>query len=313
MQLRLLLFSLLILLSAGAYGQCPGITLNISADNDFLCSTGGTVNFTNSSVGAPVGGSTFTWFVNGVQEGTTNGNASWSHDFSALGFGTHSVRVDVEDPTCPNLSRTFSVEIAPTPSASFSINEPLLCSRKDINFTNNSTNTTGNTTYNWDFGDGNSSSATNPTHTYTAVGNYNVTLTVSNGPGCSNTTIPQTVNVGETPIINISGSDISGDMQHCFTAGDPVTNMDVDFVNYTTGAATHFWDFGDGNTSTDPAPTNNYGSFGVFDITYTATSADGCTATSDSYQYLFMERPKAEIDLINAQRDGCAPHTINLL
>ena len=53
----------------------------------------------------------------------------------------------------------------------------------------NSTGTISATTYLWDFGDGNTSTAVNPTHTYAEMGIYTVTLTVNSGPpnNCSDT------------------------------------------------------------------------------------------------------------------------------
>lgn len=52
-----------------------------------------------------------------------------------------------------------------------------------VNFTNTSS---GANSYNWNFGDGNTSTQQNPTHTYSAAGTYNVVLIVDNG-SCSDT------------------------------------------------------------------------------------------------------------------------------
>ena len=38
--------------------------------------------------------------------------------------------------------------------------------------------------YQWDFGDGNTSTATDPAHVYSAVGSYNVTLVATSAFGC---------------------------------------------------------------------------------------------------------------------------------
>jgi PKD repeat protein len=53
-----------------------------------------------------------------------------------------------------------------------------------VNFTSSSTGTIG--TYAWDFGDGSTSSAQNPSHTYSSPGRYSVKLTVT-GPAGSDT------------------------------------------------------------------------------------------------------------------------------
>ncbi len=57
-----------------------------------------------------------------------------------------------------------------------------------VNFTNSSTDTGGTiSSYAWNFGDGGTSTATNPSHTYAAAGTYNVSLTVTDNTGATNT------------------------------------------------------------------------------------------------------------------------------
>ena len=74
-------------------------------------------------------------------------------------------------------------------TADFSASDSMLI----ISFINTSINATS---YYWDFGDGATNTAQNPTHTYSADGLYTVTLTVSNG--CGSTSTIQTINVQST-------------------------------------------------------------------------------------------------------------------
>jgi PKD repeat protein len=79
-----------------------------------------------------------------------------------------------------------------SPSANFS--ESILGST--ATFTNFSTSVNNSLTYSWDFGDGNTSSAQNPSHTYATNGTYTVTLIASN---CIfSDTITQTIQIGTT-------------------------------------------------------------------------------------------------------------------
>ena len=64
-------------------------------------------------------------------------------------------------------------------NADFSVSDSTFCQGTSITFTDLSTGTP--TSWLWDFGDGNSSTLQNPTHTYSNAGTYNVSLTVSDG------------------------------------------------------------------------------------------------------------------------------------
>ena len=54
-----------------------------------------------------------------------------------------------------------------------------------------------------------------------------------------------------------------------------VTNYDVHFINNSLNADSHYWDFGDGNISTEESPTHTYDSSGYYSVVYTATN-DKC-------------------------------------
>ena len=73
-------------------------------------------------------------------------------------------------------------------------------------------------TYSWDFGDGTSSTASNPAHTYTNPGQYLVRLTVSDGVNSSIST-PLTISVGNVPSATIDSPTDGA----TFRAGDVIT------------------------------------------------------------------------------------------
>lgn len=112
---------------------------------------------------------------------------------------------------------TITSPAAVTPSYNMSNNTPEV--NESVSFTNTSA---GAMQYEWDFGDGNTSSAASPSHTYTVVGFYAVTLTAYNFEGCSNTsTTPVTVVAASSSIQPMS----RGNSHAMETARTPEANV----------------------------------------------------------------------------------------
>ncbi|MEL7146097.1 MAG: PKD domain-containing protein, partial [Bacteroidota bacterium] len=57
------------------------------------------------------------------------------------------------------------------------------------------------------------------------------------------------------------------------------SNLMIKFTNLSASATTYLWDFGDGNTSTDKEPTNEYTDFGTYTVTLTSSDNLGVTST----------------------------------
>ncbi|MBI2269207.1 MAG: PKD domain-containing protein [Bacteroidetes bacterium] len=152
----------------------------------------------------------------------------------------------------------------------------LSCVPAAIQFFDNSV--TGNladpiTSWYWSFGDGTSSTLSDPKHVYTQSGVYFVSLTVTTSGGCTN-------NNGSAPIVITAYPSPKAN----FTTSPSVTPMQsnnptVDFKNTSTGAIKYFWDFGDGITSTNVDPQHHFGITGVYTITLISTNIYGCTDT----------------------------------
>lgn len=129
------------------------------------------------------------------------------------------------------------------------------------------TNTTSNgTSYHWDFGDGNTSTDVNPTHTYSQAGNYQVQLTATND--CGTVTAIQVVIVqGAPPVPAITASNTSG----CI----PFT---VQFFDQSAGDPTSWnWSFPGGvpPTSAQQNPVVLYNAPGAYDVTLQVGNAWG--------------------------------------
>jgi len=137
-----------------------------------------------------------------------------------------------------------------------------------VSFTNTSTNASS---YNWDFGDGNSSTTESPSHNYSSAGSYTVKLTASNADGASKD-VSKSITIKETPTVLTSLFDIS--------PGPYVNRKDIVLTNNSIRATSYLWDFGDGNTSTEESPTIQYASDGNYVIKLTAFDDTGQTSVS---------------------------------
>lgn len=198
-------------------------------------------------------------------EGGTSPLEDPTHTYAA--FGTYDVKlVATSDNGCKD-SVTIPITINASPVADFSFTDD--CFNEDAVFTNLSTSPDGAalTDFAWDFGDGATDVAESPTHTYAGPGTYDVTLDVVSPDGCTNT-ITYTVTRFDIPNANFSADNI------CL--GDDALFSDLSTILAPEVIGTLDWDFGDGGTGTGGAPTHIYGSSGLFDVTLTATSVNGC-------------------------------------
>lgn len=210
--------------------------------------------------------------------------------------GSYNVLLSITDNnTCEN-SIQKPVTIFDSPDAEILANN--VCLGELALFTDASTSVDPITSWLWDFGDTNTSTDQNPTHTYTSAGSYNVILTASSDY-CSNTDTLQ-ITVEPNPVISVTPTQISG----C----NPLT---VNFDNTTVGATTYNWTFDDGAISNLEDPSHIYmNTSNTTDITYTtrliAESGFGCTDTLD-IPVTVNHLPGAFFNLTT--EPGCSPLT----
>ena len=171
-----------------------------------------------------------------------------------------------------SVSHSFNVFPKPIPAFTQPINQCLAGN----SFTFNNTST-GAATYFWTFGDGTSSTLQNPQYTYTTAANFTVQLMVTSSNGCKDS-ISHSFIVFPKPI-----PAFTQPANQCL-AGNNFT-----FNNTSTGAASYFWSFGDGTTSTLPNPQHTYTTAGNYTVQLVVTSSNGC---KDSVSHLFIVFPK---------------------
>ncbi|HEX8517572.1 MAG TPA: PKD domain-containing protein [Bacteroidia bacterium] len=223
-----------------------------------------TIDFTNTSVVVP--GSSPVWNWN-FGDGNTSTLQNPSNDY-AVG-GAYPVTLTVTTAAGCADSITQVLNISPAPVASFTANP--LCYVDSLAFTNTSTIAAGSiSNYLWNFGDGNTSTLTNPNHYYSAAGMHTITLIATSASGCTDTTVT---------LMNIQPAPGSA-----FTFSGNCANSTIAFSNTSVTISgtspTWSWNFGDTATSTAFSPTHIYNSGGTFNVTMIATTAAGCADTT---------------------------------
>ena len=218
---------------------------------------------------------TYTW---DFKDGGGSSNLNPSNTFTEA--GTYPVTLTVTD--TDGLSNTKTVIITvnepenEAPIAIVNSNVTTGEAPLTINFIGSqSTDDDAVTSYAWDFKDGGGSSDMNPSNTFSEAGSYEVSLTVTDTQGLTNTKT-LTINVNEPvnePPVAIASSNIT-------TGEAPLT------VNFTSTHSTddnaivsYSWNFLDGNTSNEPNPSHTFQNPGTYMVEFVVTDANGLSDT----------------------------------
>ncbi|MEM7038182.1 MAG: PKD domain-containing protein, partial [Bacteroidota bacterium] len=270
-----------------------GPNISFTANPTNACVPPLMVNFTNTTTGiAPL---TYQWDFG---DGSPTSNAqNPSHTYTTA--GSYTVTLIVTDGLgCADTLVDPNLIIISDVFADFSANDTTVCTGDLVTFTDLSTG--GPNSWMWNFGDGNTSTAQNPTHTYNTPGNYPVTLAVSSPAGCNDTEVKTTyITVDPSPVAQFTADTLSS----CEVP------FDVQFTDQSTGTPTGWmWDFGDGNTSTAQNPMHTYTAPGTYTVTLTVTNALGCSDTHTEINYIVIVPPVAAFTPNPLQ--GCAPQLV---
>jgi gliding motility-associated-like protein len=222
---------------------------------------GQNLSFNNSSVPAAV---SQVW---NFGDATTSTAANPVKSYSTP--GTYTITLTNTYAGGCTTSTTRSVAVLAKPTVAFTASRTSACTVPvTVNF---SSTVTGAGTYAWDFGDGGTSTAANPTHTYTVTGLYTVTLIVTGANGCSETVVKTDYISIQKPQISIAGIPKGG----CL----PLTIQPVPTVLSNDVVTSYQWNFGNSATSNVQNPTYVYNTAGIYDVTLTVTTASGCSNT----------------------------------
>jgi M6 family metalloprotease-like protein len=254
------------------------------------------VNFTDMSTGA-----FNSWRWDFGDGDTTNQNSqNPTHVYTIP--GSYNVKLVVSGPAgADSLTRTNYIDaLWPPPVAQFTVSDTSVIAGTVVDFTDASSGSVD--TWLWHFGDGDSSTAQNPSHMYSGSPKtaYTVDLTVT-GPGGSHTrTKNNLIHVYTPPTADFAGDFLFGPAPHS-----------VNFTDLSTGARNRWlWDFGDGDTTnqTWQHPSHTYANPGQYDVKLRVDGPAGPDSVTKT-AYIEALWPPPVADFYSTDTLGLAPYT----
>lgn len=228
--------------------------------------------FDNLSVAPPplpFSAQAFRWDFGDGSPPVIAGTGSVTHTYTAP--GSYNVKLVLLDTGYCNYPDSVirTINIAPNVEADFQT-PPTGCVPYTASFTNTSI---AGQTFQWNFGDGGTSTATSPTHTYLSAGTYTVTLIATDLNTCNQRdTITKQITVFTNPIADFSHAPVP-----------PVENTPTIFTNLSSPDAVNFkWLFGDGDsliTNSRANVSHQYVATGTYNACLIAINSAGCADT----------------------------------
>jgi PKD repeat protein len=201
--------------------------------------------------------------------------------YSYTAAGTYTVKLTATYLlTSDTETKTGYITVTSALVAGFSADRTAVVVGQTVTFTDNSTGGVGTLSYLWEFGDGQTSTAPNPTHAYSAFGTYTVKLTVTD----SALNPDSEEKVGYIIVSNALVADFSADRVLA------AVGQAIQFTDLSTGGAgalSYQWDFNNDGTpdSTLQHPSYSYTAAGTYTVklTVTDTAANTNPATKANY------------------------------
>lgn len=199
-----------------------------------------------------------------------NGTISYLQNPSVTYFipGTYTIKLIVKNTSGQDsLVKTDYVQVYAAPVVDFAASQTSGCYSINTQFTDRSTPASA---WQWDFGDGIFSNEHNPVHTYSQTGNYNVSLKVINGEGCSLTFVKQSY---------ISVHSANADFGYTIPNRCSPTTVHFQNSSLGNGRLTYRWFFGNGDSSVSKNPVFTYPAGGTYQVKLIVANEFGCIDT----------------------------------
>ncbi len=256
-------------------------------------STAGCVPFTVSFTDQTQGAASRHWDFG---DGTSSEEQNPAHVYKTT--GTYTVTLTTREASgCEDRLVKKELITATDVQASFTADiGSSTCTPVLISFTNASS---GASAYQWDFGDGSSSTGKDPFHVYTGVGQFDVTLTTTNDTGCTDTLTFDKLVTADGPQTRFQLSDS--------VVCHPET---IRFSDESVSAVKWKWFFGDGNASDTQSPDYTYAAPGTYAVSLLATDDKGCQQLVKYDSLRVHPVPNAQFQI--SDYDHCLPVTLEV-
>ncbi|MGZ3864205.1 MAG: PKD domain-containing protein [Bacteroidia bacterium] len=228
--------------------------LNVSVNGLTTCSFDTVKLVANVATGS--GNYSYTWTPTG----------SHQNPLSIVPSNTTVYTVVVSD-GCSISSDTANVIIVPAPNVGLPLSASG-CAPVCINLLNIPYNSLS--VWQWNFGDGATSSAKDSLYCYTKSGTYDLSFTYTTTTGCFKTvTSASVVTVFPMPVADFSASAFETD----------IFNSNINFYNTSINYNSSHWTFGDLASSSQQSPSHNYPAIGEYPVTLIVKNQYGCIDT----------------------------------
>ena len=218
----------------------------------------------------------------------------WLRDGTVLTSSVGGLQVRNSRPT-PQPSAT---PVTPRPVAAFAQSATSGDAPLTVSFYNQSSGPISS--FLWNFGDGTTSNQVNPTKTFVTPGLYNVTLTANGPGGSSNVTSQVNVRGPQAPRASFTANPTSGNAP-----------LSVQFSDTSTGViSTWFWNFGNGQTSTERSPRVTFNSVGTYNVFLTVTGPGGTSVATVPIIVRSAQIPPPVASFTFGPSAGMAPLTV---
>jgi PKD repeat protein len=236
--------------------------VSFSANDTAVCENA-PVTFTSTSVSNAWGGISYIW---NFGDGRSSTAASPVYAYPASGFYNVTLFAANSKGCSNSITRSAYIDVFVPPSIIFAAMTTDFCSAPATTSFINATTGKAPLAYTWAFGDGVSSTATAPSHTYSVPAIYNINLIAHDGYGCTDSSLQ----LNYITVENMKAAFVP--------VPNGCVNAPVTFNNASTPHISSQWYFGDGGTSTSDTAVYTYSAPGTYTIKL-VISDGGCSDT----------------------------------